>query len=201
MPAKRSHHIRDTKHASKVTKRRYHAPFRKLGMEKTRKQILDAAAILLRADGPDKLTFDAVARRAQVSLRTLFRHFPNREALLDAAAASCMAAHDAQHADWQALLNHAANLTQSLGELAKSVELSDDCLARIPELLRTRPTDSKAMLVSLLLSPFAWHFLERRHALAHEQTHSCIADGLELLGIDLRPTSPAATYSDDEFID
>jgi AcrR family transcriptional regulator len=49
----------------------------------TRERICKAAAELLGSDGdPGAITFKAVAERAVVTEMTVYRHFPNREALL-----------------------------------------------------------------------------------------------------------------------
>lgn len=50
----------------------------------TREAILDAVERRLEEDGLDELTFLQVAQEAGVSDRTVYRHFPTREALLDA---------------------------------------------------------------------------------------------------------------------
>ena len=49
----------------------------------TRRRILGAAADLVAA-GAEDITFDAVSRASGVPLRTVYRHFPNRDVLRDA---------------------------------------------------------------------------------------------------------------------
>jgi AcrR family transcriptional regulator len=51
----------------------------------TRRRIARAVVEVLVTDGSARLSFPAVAERAGVSLRTVYRHFPNKEALLAAA--------------------------------------------------------------------------------------------------------------------
>jgi AcrR family transcriptional regulator len=51
----------------------------------TRKRIARAVAEIILSDGPASVSFPAVADRSGVSLRTVYRHFPNKEALLAAA--------------------------------------------------------------------------------------------------------------------
>lgn len=51
----------------------------------TRELILRAVATLLEADDPDDIAVPEVARRAGVSLRTVYRYFPTREELFAAA--------------------------------------------------------------------------------------------------------------------
>lgn len=53
----------------------------------TETSLLDEALRLIAEDGVDELTMAAVAERAGVSLRTLYRHFPDRASLLTAALA------------------------------------------------------------------------------------------------------------------
>lgn len=49
----------------------------------TRRRICEAAATLLEAEGnPEAITFKAVAARAEMTEITVYRHFPNRDALL-----------------------------------------------------------------------------------------------------------------------
>jgi AcrR family transcriptional regulator len=54
--------------------------------EKTRERILEALAGTL-SRGEDDFDLSALAREAGVSLRTVYHHFPNRDALLEALAA------------------------------------------------------------------------------------------------------------------
>lgn len=51
---------------------------------RNRERVLDAAVRALSQDGPD-VTLDAIAKSAGVGIGTLYRHFPTREALVEAA--------------------------------------------------------------------------------------------------------------------
>jgi AcrR family transcriptional regulator len=53
-------------------------------MEQTRLRILQALTDLLADPTIDEVAIPLVARRARISLRTVYRHFPMREALFDA---------------------------------------------------------------------------------------------------------------------
>jgi AcrR family transcriptional regulator len=55
--------------------------------ERTRTRILDAVVALVRAQGNADFTMPEVAAVSGVSLRTLYRYFPTRMALVDAVAA------------------------------------------------------------------------------------------------------------------
>jgi AcrR family transcriptional regulator len=64
--------------------RRYESPLRQAQAEATRTRILDAVERLL-TEAPDgALGFEEVAEAAGTDRRTVFRHFPNKEALLAA---------------------------------------------------------------------------------------------------------------------
>src|ERR1700726_4727021 len=50
---------------------------------RNRERVLKAAKAVFSAGGPDA-SLEAVARRAEVGIGTLYRHFPTREALFEA---------------------------------------------------------------------------------------------------------------------
>jgi AcrR family transcriptional regulator len=60
------------------------AATRTIKKEEARARILDAFIALL-TEGAEDLSHDAVAERAQVGRRTVYRYFPDRAALMDAA--------------------------------------------------------------------------------------------------------------------
>jgi AcrR family transcriptional regulator len=64
--------------------RPYMSPLRAEQTEQTRLRILRAVTEVLADPASEEVTMPLVARRARVSLRTVYRHFPTREALLDA---------------------------------------------------------------------------------------------------------------------
>ncbi|MEE3917991.1 helix-turn-helix domain-containing protein [Micromonospora sp. BRA006-A] len=51
---------------------------------RNRQRLLDAAVQAFSQDGPE-VTLDRVAKEAGVGIGTLYRHFPSREALIEAA--------------------------------------------------------------------------------------------------------------------
>jgi AcrR family transcriptional regulator len=68
-------------------RRRYHSPARRQRAAATRERIIDAGAGLVRGFTTwdwDELTFRAVAERAGVSERTVYRNFPTERQLHDA---------------------------------------------------------------------------------------------------------------------
>ena len=61
----------------------YDSPLRQEQKEATRRRILDAAGRLMADRGLEDLSFTAVAKEAGVKERTVYRHFPNKSALLE----------------------------------------------------------------------------------------------------------------------
>jgi AcrR family transcriptional regulator len=75
------------KEATATRKRPYDSPVRRRQMAETRERILTAASELVHGFPSwdwDELTFRAVAERAGVSERTVYRHFPSERELNDA---------------------------------------------------------------------------------------------------------------------
>jgi AcrR family transcriptional regulator len=70
---------------SQAEARRYDSPLRDEQTQRTRERVVDAVVAEL-ADGEGELTVPAVARRARVSLRTVYRHFPTKQELVEAVA-------------------------------------------------------------------------------------------------------------------
>ena len=65
-------------------KRTYSSPLRAEQQEATRARILDAVAELMSDPAQPELTFGALAKHAQVSERTVYRHFATKDELLEA---------------------------------------------------------------------------------------------------------------------
>lgn len=64
-------------------KRAYHSPLRERQAADTRQVILESAADLIVGEGLMDFSLREVAARAEVSERTVYNHFPSRQALLD----------------------------------------------------------------------------------------------------------------------
>lgn len=64
--------------------RTYESPLRERQARQTRDEILDALTVLLENRSPDEITTRELAEAAEVSERTVYRHFPDRAALVDA---------------------------------------------------------------------------------------------------------------------
>jgi len=75
------------------TKRKYELKQRAQEMAATRRRITEAAIDLHGTIGPARTTMSAVADRARVERRTLYRHFPNEADLFDACSSHYFATH------------------------------------------------------------------------------------------------------------
>ena len=64
--------------------RPYESPLRAEQLEQTRLRILEATTEVVADPASEEVTIPLVAKRARVSLRTVYRHFATREALFDA---------------------------------------------------------------------------------------------------------------------
>src|SRR5215204_2491067 len=79
---------------STETRKRTYRKSRRAELEdETRRRITDAAVELHGSVGPARTTISAVAERAGVQRATVYRHFPDEEALFDACSAHWMAQH------------------------------------------------------------------------------------------------------------
>jgi AcrR family transcriptional regulator len=67
-----------------TTTRPYESPLRAEQLEQTRLRILEAMADVLADEEVAEVTVPLVAMSARVSVRTVYRHFPTKEALFDA---------------------------------------------------------------------------------------------------------------------
>ena len=63
--------------------RSYNSPLRERQSEQTREAIVEALTAELADGGLHELNIPAIAQRAGVSVRTVYRYFPTRDALLD----------------------------------------------------------------------------------------------------------------------
>jgi AcrR family transcriptional regulator len=181
--------------------------------EVTRRLILDTAIELLEADGMTSLTMRAVAKRANMSERTVFRYFATREEFLDAVTTATrerMALPPVPRSidELRALprnLYEAFEAQQRLVVAGLHSEISD----RIREVaVRTRwaavralldehapkrsPHDRKiaAATVCHYLGATCWHFHRFRQKLSAEDTIECaelaVERALESLAIPRR---------------
>jgi AcrR family transcriptional regulator len=151
-------------------------------LERTRQRILEALAVELTSGGRDAWSVPSVARRAAVAVRTVYRHFPSREALLAGleqrtrdllgpasapSAASDIAALCRRRFDAfepQAPLLHAAlRVSPALGAPdPRQLEALEAALAPVVAPLKPARRQQAHALMAHLTSPAAWHSLHEQ---------------------------------------
>jgi AcrR family transcriptional regulator len=100
------------------TKRKYELKQRAEEMAKTHLRITEAAIDLHGSVGPARTTMSAVAKRAGVERRTLYRHFPTEADLFAACSTHYIAANPwPDLASWQAIRDPHERLERALDEL------------------------------------------------------------------------------------
>jgi len=82
-----------------ASRRSYDSPTRREHAELTRQQILDALIALLVDERPSTVSVPAVAKRANVSVRTVYHYFPTKGALFDALVATTQSPDQRIHLD------------------------------------------------------------------------------------------------------
>lgn len=90
-----------------TAKREYRSPLRDEQSRRTRCQILDALVDLVTEQGAADLAIRDLAARAGVSQRTVYRHFPDRQALLDG-----LVDHISEQAEWSELDDIEGDITR-----------------------------------------------------------------------------------------
>jgi AcrR family transcriptional regulator len=99
-------------------KRKYELKKRATQMGETRRRITEAAIDLHGTVGPSRTTMSAVAERAGVERRTLYRHFPTEAELFAACSAHYFTANPwPDLSSWQAIRDPQQRLERALDEL------------------------------------------------------------------------------------
>lgn len=112
-------------------RRRYRKRRRAELEDETRQRITEAAVELHGSVGPAQTTISAVAKRAGVQRATLYRHFPDEEALFDACSSHWAAEHPLPElAEWAEVADHEERLRVALGELYAWYENGQEMLER-----------------------------------------------------------------------
>jgi AcrR family transcriptional regulator len=101
-----------------LPKRKYELKQRAREMAETRRRITEAAIELHGTVGPSRTTLSAVAERAGVERRTLYRHFPSEADLFAACSSHYFAANPWPDLDaWRAVADPRQRLARALDEL------------------------------------------------------------------------------------
>jgi len=114
------------------SKRKYELKKRAADMAKTHERITEAAIDLHGTLGPSRTTLSAVAERAGVERRTLYRHFPNEADLFAACSTHYFAANPWPGLDgWRSVGDPERRLELALDELYGYYERTEPMLGNV----------------------------------------------------------------------
>ena len=114
------------------SKRKYELKKRAEQMDETRLRITEAAIGLHGSVGPSRTTMSAVARRAGVERRTLYRHFPTEAELFDACSTHYFAANPwPDLGGWRAIRDPKERLERALDELYAYYERTEPMFSNV----------------------------------------------------------------------
>ena len=113
-------------------KRKYELKKRADDVAKTHRRITEAAIELHGTVGPSRTTLSAVARRAGVERRTLYRHFPTEADLLEACSTHYFDVNPwPDVAEWRAIRDPHERLELALDELFAYYERTEPMLGNV----------------------------------------------------------------------
>jgi AcrR family transcriptional regulator len=177
-------------------KRKYELKQRAEDMAETHRRITEAAIELHGTVGPSRTTLSAVAKRAGVERRTLYRHFPTEADLFAACSTHYFAANPwPDPGPWRAIRDPRQRLERALHELYAYYERTEPMLsnvlrdAELVDLARNAVAPLHTYLeqaAEILTSGRpargrTRHLLQGalRHALAFSTWHSLTTNGIE----------------------
>jgi AcrR family transcriptional regulator len=115
-----------------ATTRKYRKRRRAELEDETRRRITEAAVELHGSLGPARTTISAVAERAGVQRATVYRHFPDEEALFGACSAHWRAQHPLPDlADWAAIGDPDERLRAALADLYAWFERGEGMVEKV----------------------------------------------------------------------
>jgi len=113
-------------------KRKYELKKRAEQMDETRLRITEAAIELHGTVGPSRTTLSAVAKRAGVERRTLYRHFPSEADLFAACSTHYFTANPRPDvANWRAIRDPQERLERALDELYAYYERTEPMFSNV----------------------------------------------------------------------
>jgi AcrR family transcriptional regulator len=114
------------------TKRRYELKKRAEQVAETSRRITEAAIELHGTVGPSRTTLSAVAERAGVERRTLYRHFPTEADLFEACSAHYFTANPwPDPAEWRVVRDPLERLERALDELYAYYERTEPMFTNV----------------------------------------------------------------------
>lgn len=202
--------------SSDETTRAYDSQLRREQTERTRDRIIDAAHALLRTTRPVDLSYADVGARAEVSTRTVYRHFPTPDELF-------MAVAEKLYAEGLSSIGHEP---RTVGDLAGALRRFYDLFVEDPALFRVMfATPSRSVmdqpklfsrlfgpllsqlsdedrqsafaLLDLLGSPYAWDVAHHNWGLSAERGTRAFLVAMRAL-IDYLERNPRALSPDSE---
>ena len=115
-----------------IDKRRYRKRRRAELEQETRLRITEATMELHEAVGPAQTTVSAIADRAGVQRATVYRHFPDEDALIDACSSHWLSLHPAPDPTaWSAIADPDERLRVALGEIYGWYESTDEMVEKL----------------------------------------------------------------------
>lgn len=127
-------------------KRRYRKRRRAAQEDETRQRITEATVDLHGSVGPARTTVSAVAERAGVQRATVYRHFPDDQALFDACSSHWIAAHPLPELEaWSAVEDPDKRLRAALGDLYAWFERGERMLEKTTRDVATVPALQPSM--------------------------------------------------------
>jgi AcrR family transcriptional regulator len=116
----------------KPAKRKYELKKRAAEMAETHQRITEAAIELHGSVGPSRTTMSAVAKRAGVERRTLYRHFPSEADLFAACSAEYFTANPwPDLGEWRAIQDPQQRLERALDELYAYYERTEAMFSNV----------------------------------------------------------------------
>ncbi len=215
-------HVLDYRVRDMSTARPYESPLRAEQMEQTRLRILRAVTEVLADPATEEVTIPLVARRARVSLRTVYRHFPTREALFDAwaewvdqnlqihlhsypeqadrlpeFARELYRSYDESEPVVKAMLNSKAARTVRERTRRRRQRQFERAMSELTDELEPKERLRALGVVYLLVSAPAWQAMRDQWGLEGEEAGKAAAWAVRVLTDELR-RNPASIEEDDD---
>lgn len=142
--------------------RRYNKRRRAEQEEETRRRITEATVELHGTLGPARTTVSAIAEKAGVQRATVYRHFPDEEALFDACSSHWAAGHPLPDLEeWAAIEDPEARLRTALTELYDWFDRTEYMLEKTTRDVATTPALQPSMELVFGWFGFATEVLDR----------------------------------------